>query len=67
MEIQIKNSEDLELNELDELKDELDEWAFLAYRQRRIAEMTANQKLFRFGEVVEITGKDYVLSVRLLT
>ena len=62
-----KNPEDLELNELDELEDELDERAFLAYRQKRIAEMTANQKLSRFGEVVEITGKDYVHSVHLLT
>ena len=58
-----KNPEDLELNELDELEDELDERAFLAYRQKRIAEMTANQKLSRFGEVVEITGKDYVQEI----
>ena len=53
----------MELNELDELEDELDERAFLAYRQKRIAEMTANQKSSRFGEVVEITGKDYVQEI----
>merc|ERR1712137_256832 len=51
-----KNPEDLELNELDEK-------VFLEYRQKRIAEMTAKLKVSRFGEVAEITGKDYVQEV----
>ena len=53
----------MELNELDELEDELDEKVYLEYRQKRIAEMTAKLKVSRFGEVAEITGKDYVQEV----
>ena len=51
------------LDELDELEDELDERVFLEYRQKRIAEMTATLKVSRYGEVIEITGKDYVQEV----
>ena len=51
------------LDELDELEDELDEKVFYEYRQKRIAEMTAHLKVARFGEVVEITGKDYVQEI----
>jgi len=50
----------LELNELDELEDELDEMVFLEDRHKRIAEMTAKLNVSQFGEVAEITGKDYV-------
>ena len=63
MEYSGKNPEDSELNELDELEDELDEMVFLEDRHKRIAEMTAKLKVSRFGEVAEITGKDYVQEV----
>ncbi|KAK4024908.1 phosducin-like protein 3 [Daphnia magna] len=55
--------EELELDDLDGLEDELDEKVFLEYRQKRIAEMKASIKSNKFGEVLEITGKDYVQEV----
>lgn len=51
------------LDELDELEDDLDEKVFLEYRNKRIAEMKASLKSSTFGEVIEITGKDYVQEV----
>lgn len=54
----------MDLEELNEVEDDLDEKMFLEYRQRRIAEMKASMKASSFGEVIEITGKDYVQEVR---
>ncbi len=58
-----KRPEELELDDLDELEDELDEKVFLEYRDKRIAEMKASLKASKFGEVLEITGKDYIQEV----
>ena len=54
----------MNLEELDDVEDELDEKVFLEYRQKRISEMKASLKTSVFGEVTEITGKDYVQEVR---
>lgn len=53
----------MNLSDLDELEDELDEKVFLEYRQKRIAEMNAMFSASKFGEVIEITGKDYVQEI----
>lgn len=53
--------EELEENE-DEFNEE-DERAIEMYRQQRLAEWRATQKKKRFGEVLEISGEDYVQEV----
>lgn len=55
--------EELELDDLDNFEDELDERVFLEYRHKRMAEMKASVKTNKFGEVLEITGKDYIQEV----
>lgn len=49
----------LNLEKLDEL-DEDDERAFLAYRNKRLAEMLVENSKARFGEVIEISRQDYL-------
>jgi len=51
------------LDELDELEDEEDEWILQKYRRRRIAEMRAMADKSKYGEVREISGKDYIQEV----
>jgi len=51
------------LDELDELEDEEDERILQEYRRMRIAEMKAMADKSRYGEVKEISGKDYVQEV----
>ncbi|EFX90162.1 hypothetical protein DAPPUDRAFT_126671 [Daphnia pulex] len=58
-----KRPEELELDDLDDLEDELDEKVFLEYRQKRMAEMKSLLQASKFGEVLEITGKDYIQEV----
>ncbi|KAK1332830.1 hypothetical protein QTO34_006361 [Cnephaeus nilssonii] len=53
--------EELEDNE-DEFNEE-DERAIEMYRQQRLAELKAAQLRNKFGEVLEISGKDYVQEV----
>ncbi|KAK7021310.1 Phosducin-like protein 3 [Halocaridina rubra] len=50
----------LNLEELAELEDDEDEAILLEFRKRRIEEMKAQAKLNKFGEVLEISGQDYV-------
>lgn len=59
-------ADDLEsktLDELDELEDEEDEEVLLEYRRKRIAEMKELASKSKYGEVKEISGKDYVQEV----
>jgi len=51
------------LDELDELEDEEDERILQEYRQMRIAEMKAMANKSKYGEVREISGKDYIQEV----
>ncbi|CAK9795566.1 Viral IAP-associated factor homolog [Anthophora quadrimaculata] len=51
------------LDELDELEDEEDEKVLLEYRQKRIAEMKELANKSKYGEVKEISAKDYVQEV----
>ena len=53
----------MNLDELDELEDDLDEKVFEQYRQKRLAELRANVKASRYGEVLEITAQEYVQEV----
>ncbi|CAN8196473.1 unnamed protein product [Coccothraustes coccothraustes] len=62
----VKTYEDMTLEELEENEDEFneeDERAIEMYRQQRLAEMKAAQMKNKFGEVLEISGKDYVQEV----
>ncbi|NWT17080.1 PDCL3 protein, partial [Vireo altiloquus] len=62
----VKTYEDMTLEELEENEDEFneeDEKAIEMYRQQRLAEMKAAQMKNKFGEVLEISGKDYVQEV----
>ncbi|KAI1885136.1 hypothetical protein AGOR_G00217090 [Albula goreensis] len=62
----VKTYEDMTLEELEENEDEFseeDEMAIEMYRQKRLAEWKANQIKNVFGEVVEISGQDYVKEV----
>ncbi|XP_036401163.1 phosducin-like protein 3 [Megalops cyprinoides] len=62
----VKTYEDMTLEELEENEDEFneeDEVAIEMYRQKRLAEWKANQIKNVFGEVVEISGQDYVQEV----
>ncbi|NXA40985.1 PDCL3 protein, partial [Eudromia elegans] len=62
----VKTYEDMTLEELEENEDEFneeDEKAIEMYRQQRLAEMKATQMKNKFGEVLEISGIDYVQEV----
>lgn len=62
----VKTYEDMTLEELEENEDEFneeDERAIELYRQQRLAEWKATQLKNKFGEVLEISGKDYVQEV----
>ncbi|XP_062462901.1 phosducin-like protein 3 [Pezoporus occidentalis] len=60
----VKTCEDMTLEELDEDEfNEEDEKAIEMYRQQRLAEMKAAQMKNKFGEVLEISGKDYIQEV----
>ncbi|NXY41478.1 PDCL3 protein, partial [Ceuthmochares aereus] len=62
----VKTYEDMTLEELEENEDEFneeDEKAIEMYRQQRLAEIKAAQMKNKFGEVLEISGKDYVQEV----
>eukprot|EP00047_Mylnosiga_fluctuans_P003915 m.231662 g.231662 ORF g.231662 m.231662 type:complete len:434 (-) comp12249_c0_seq1:117-1418(-) len=54
-----KDIEDLSLDELDELEDEETERIAQEYRARRIAEMKAQASKSKFGEIINITAKEY--------
>ncbi|XP_035741764.1 viral IAP-associated factor homolog [Vespa mandarinia] len=51
------------LDELDELEDEEDEMILLEYRRKRIAEMQELAKKNKYGEIKEISGKEYIQEV----
>lgn len=62
----VKTYEDMTLDELDENEDEFgeeDERAIEQYRQQRLAQWQATQIKNKFGEVLEISGQDYVQEV----
>eukprot|EP00069_Balaena_mysticetus_P018374 bmy_11053T0 len=62
----VKTYEDMTLEELEDNEDEFneeDERAVAMYRQQRLAEWKATQLKNKFGEVLEISGKDYVQEV----
>lgn len=62
----VKTYEDMTLEELEDNEDEFneeDERAIEMYRQQRLAEWRATQEKNKFGEVLEISGKDYVQEV----
>ncbi|XP_048389254.1 phosducin-like protein 3 [Stegostoma tigrinum] len=62
----VKTYEDMTLEELEENEDEFneeDERAIEMYRQQRLAEWKANQMKMMFGEILEISGTDYVQEV----
>nr|XP_004651741.1 phosducin-like protein 3 [Jaculus jaculus] len=62
----VKTYEDMTLEELEDNEDEFneeDERAIEMYRQQRLAELKAIQQKNKFGEVLEISGKDYVQEV----
>lgn len=62
----VKTYEDMTLEELEDNEDEFneeDERAIEMYRQQRLAEWKATQMKNKFGEVLEISGKDYVQEV----
>lgn len=54
-----KSVEDMTLEELDELEDEESEKIAQQYRARRIAEMKAAAERSKFGDLVDITSKEY--------
>nr|XP_033803668.1 phosducin-like protein 3 [Geotrypetes seraphini] len=62
----VKTYEDMTLEELEENEDDFneeDERAVEMYRQQRIAQWQATQIKNKFGEVLEISGQDYVQEV----
>ncbi|KAM3935528.1 phosducin-like protein 3 [Leptodactylus fuscus] len=62
----VKTYEDMTLEELEENEDEFseeDERAIELYRQQRLAQWQASQIKNKFGEVLEISGQDYVQEV----
>ncbi|XP_029460655.1 phosducin-like protein 3 [Rhinatrema bivittatum] len=62
----VKTYEDMTLEELEENEDnfnEEDERAIEMYRQQRLAQWQATQLKNKFGEVLEISGQDYVQEV----
>ncbi|XP_034059504.1 phosducin-like protein 3 [Gymnodraco acuticeps] len=62
----VKTYEGMSLEDLDENEDEFgeeDEAAIEMYRQKRLSEWKATQLKNVFGEVVEISGQDYIKEV----
>nr|XP_037844869.1 phosducin-like protein 3 [Chlorocebus sabaeus] len=62
----VKTYEDMTLEELEDHEDEFneeDERAIEMYRWQRLAEWKATKLKNKFGEVLEISGKDYVQEV----
>ncbi|XP_061047086.1 phosducin-like protein 3 [Eubalaena glacialis] len=62
----VKTYEDMTLEELEDNEEEFseeDERAIEMYRQQRLAGWKATQLKNKFGEVLEISGKDYVQEV----
>ncbi|MBZ3872961.1 Phosducin-like protein 3 [Sciurus carolinensis] len=62
----VKRYDEMTLEELEDNEDEFneeDERAIEMYRQQRLAEWKATQLKNKFGEVLEISGKDYVQEV----
>ncbi|XP_034416780.1 phosducin-like protein 3 [Cyclopterus lumpus] len=62
----VKTYEDMTLDELEENEDEFgedDEAAIEMYKQKRLADWKATQMKNIFGELVEISGQDYVKEV----
>ncbi|XP_026958636.1 phosducin-like protein 3 [Sagmatias obliquidens] len=62
----VKTYEDMTLEELEDNEEEFseeDERAIEKYRQQRLAEWKATQLKNKFGEVLEISGNDYVQEV----
>ncbi|XP_005999035.1 phosducin-like protein 3 [Latimeria chalumnae] len=62
----VKTYEDMTLEELEENEDEFneeDERAIEMYRQQRIAQWKTTQLKNKFGELLEISGQDYVQEV----
>ncbi|XP_019736157.1 phosducin-like protein 3 isoform X1 [Hippocampus comes] len=62
----VKTYENMTLEELEENEDEFeedDEAAIEMYRQKRLAEWKSSQMKDVFGEVMEISGQDYVKEV----
>ncbi|XP_030057285.1 phosducin-like protein 3 [Microcaecilia unicolor] len=62
----VKTYEDMTLEELEENEDDFneeDERAIEMYRQQRIAQWQSTQLRNKFGEVLEISGQDYVQEV----
>lgn len=55
-----KDMVDMSLDELDELEDDEDERILEEYRRRRIAELKEQAQKNVFGEVIEISGQDFV-------
>lgn len=55
-----KDMVDMSLDELDELEDEEDERVLEEFRRRRIAELKEQARKDVFGEVIEISGQDFV-------
>jgi len=53
----------LTVEELDELEDEEDETLLLEFRRRRLEEMKREMAEAKYGEVLEISGKEYVEQV----
>jgi hypothetical protein len=51
---------DMSLDELDELEDDEDERILEEFRRRRIAELKAQAQKNVFGDVIEISGQDFV-------
>ncbi|KAL7983804.1 hypothetical protein Chor_000680 [Crotalus horridus] len=61
-----KTYEDMTLEELEENEDEFneeDERAVEMYRQQRITEWKASQAKNKFGQVLEISGQDYIQEI----
>ncbi|XP_075708793.1 phosducin-like protein 3 [Rhinoderma darwinii] len=62
----VKTYEDMTLEELDENEDEFseeDERAIELYKKQRLAQWQAAQIKNKFGEVLEISGQDYIQEV----
>ncbi|XP_019380640.1 PREDICTED: phosducin-like protein 3 [Gavialis gangeticus] len=62
----VKTYEDMTLEELEDNEDEFneeDERAIEMYRQQRLAEWKATQMKNKFGELLEISGQDYIQEV----
>jgi len=58
-----KDMVDMSLDELDELEDDEDERVLEDYRRRRIAELKEQARKDVFGEVIEISGQDFVSQI----